>query len=91
MDPQPAASRDPRRPLLLAAIALLVAAGVLFLFGSVATSWVALAGTVLLLLYFIVRRAALAPPPDDRDSMMFGQSTTMEEMPSRSDDAKPPA
>lgn len=70
--------RDPRRPILVAAICLLGASGVSALAGLHALSpWFLLAGALLLLLWFVVRKVA-ATPVSKEESMLFGQSTSIQ-------------
>lgn len=73
--------RDPRRPVLVAALCLLGASGVSALAGLRALSpWFLLAGALLLLLWFVVRKVA-STPVSKEESMLFGQSTSMEMRP----------
>jgi membrane protein implicated in regulation of membrane protease activity len=84
---------DAKRPLLIVGIALLGVAAALFLAAALLASsalhvlvpWVFLAGALITLLYFVVRKVALAPEPPKRESMLFGQTTTMEEPRKRDD------
>lgn len=71
--------RNPRLPLLVAAVCLLGASAVSALAGLRTLSpWFLLAGALLLLLWFVVRRAASTPVGPKEESMLFGQSTSME-------------
>ena len=90
---------DPKRPLLIAGVAL-VAIGAGLEIASrtqpaggwldLLAPWIMLAGSVLTLLYFVVRRAATSREPDrdKRESMLFGQSTTMQAPPSDEDERR---
>jgi len=80
--------RDPKRPLFLAGVVLMALGAALEVWSrtrppggwlDVVAPWVVLAGSVLTLLYFVVRRAAKAPPPEKRESVLFDQSTQMDE------------
>ena len=87
--------KDPKRPLLVGGLLLMALGAGLEIWsrtqppGGIVDSlapWLVLAGSMLTLLYFVVRRAAKAPVPDrdKRESMLFGQSTQMED-PSRTE------
>ena len=55
--------------------------------------WLFLGGTVTVLLFLVVRRAAQPPVMKDRESMLFGESTTLQapEPPLRDAKGEPPA
>ena len=86
---------DPRRPLLIGGMLLMAVGAALELWSRSRPAgglldelgpWVVLVGSMTTLLYFVVRRAAKAPEVDrdKRESVLFDQSTQMED-PSRTD------
>ena len=84
---------DPKRPLLIGGV-VLMAVGAGLEVGSryqppgglldTVSPWVVLAGSILTVFYFVVRRAASAPQPDRRESVVFDDSTQMDD-PTRGD------
>jgi hypothetical protein len=80
-----ATSKDPRRPLLIGGIALLLVAALLFAASFAVpalrdfVTWLALAGSLVLLVYFVVRRAANAPDSDRRGTTVFAPSTMLDD------------
>jgi hypothetical protein len=77
--------KDPKRPLLIGGVALLVLAALMFAASFAmpvlrdVVTWLALAGSLVLLVYFVVRRAANAPDSDRHGSTMFQPSTMLDD------------
>ena len=80
-----AMKKDPKRPLLIGGVALLVLAALLFAASFAmpvlrdGVTWLALSGTLVLLLYFVVRRAVNAPEGDRHGSALFAPSTMLDD------------
>jgi hypothetical protein len=79
------ATKNPRRPVLIAGIALIAIGAALFIASlalassrvRVLSPWLGLAGVLLVLVWFVLDRLAVPPAkPKKPESLLFGPSTT---------------
>jgi hypothetical protein len=79
MSATPPRPKDPRKPILLLGIVLLMASAASYAVETLRllSPWFLLAGAVLVLLYFVLRKVAATPATKRGESTMFKDSTQL--------------
>ena len=79
MSPAAPRTKDPRRPILVIGLILLVVSAALYAADGLRmlSPWFLLAGVVLVLLYFVLRKVAATPATQRSESTMFKDSTQL--------------